>query len=92
MKDEIDELILNLKEKREIKKTRFSNTFVNSVGEIYEMYGYGAAKLYLLERLKKKRQQKEAKIILNILDRIKSMGIPREIGSFIIRKINSIKE
>jgi len=91
MGDEIDKLILELKENREIKETIFSNTFLNSVGQIYEIYGYGAAKLYLLGRMEKKKQKKEAKIILNILNRINSMGIPREIGSFIIRKINSIR-
>lgn len=91
MKDKIDELIKELRKNREIKETKFANTFLNEVGKIYEFYGYGAAKTYLIDKLNDKKKSKQAKIILSILDEINKIAMPRDIGSFIIRKINSIK-
>ena len=94
MNDEINRVILELRaELRRNGEIEIYNTFVNDIGKIYEMYGYGAAKTYLLDKLqdKNRKKQMEARIVLNILDKINNMNIPREIGSFIIRKINSIK-
>jgi hypothetical protein len=91
MDDEINKLILELRESKEIKTTEISDRSANDVGEIYERYGYGATKAYLLDRLRKRKHSKEAKIFLTLLDKIYHMAIPREIGGFIIRKINSIK-
>ncbi|RLI61795.1 MAG: hypothetical protein DRO88_12615 [Promethearchaeia archaeon] len=91
MNDKINKLILELKRDREIINTKIYNTFVNDVGKIYEIYGYGAAKVYLIDKLRDRRKQREARVILNILNRINNMNISRELVGFIIRKINSIK-
>jgi len=89
--DEIDALIRKMKEDERIKRTRFTSTIINELGRIYEIYGYGAAKAFLIDKLRNKRKEKEVRTLLRILDEINDMNYPREIGSFIIRKINSLK-
>ena len=90
--DEIDALIRKMKEDERIKRTNFTSSFINDVGKIYEIYGYGAAKLFLVEKLRDNRRRYEAKTLLYILDKVNTLNYPREIGGFIIRKIDSLKE
>lgn len=89
--DEIDELIKRMKNDERIKRIRFTSTLINEVGKIYEIYGYGAAKLFLTDKLRDKRKRQEIKTLLYILNEIDNINYPREIGGFIIRKIDSLK-
>jgi len=73
-----------------ISRTRFSNRFVNTVGEIYERDGYGATKLFLQEKAQERRTRFEAQSLLKVLDLVKSANVPPSIGGYIIRKLPTI--
>jgi len=89
--DEIDQLIKELKNNKQVQKTRFSNRFVNTIGEVYEKYGYGAARALLLDRLDNNRKSFEAQTLLQVLDKINDKNMPSSIGGFIIRKITKLR-
>lgn len=88
--DEIDELIKEFKANNNIKKTRFTRTLINETGKIYEIHGYGAAKMFLLSKQQDRRKKREINVLLNILEKINQLNYPQHIGGFIIRKIDSI--
>lgn len=89
--DEIDKLIKELRNDERVQKTRFSNRFVNTTGEIYEKYGYGATRVWLLGKSQNRRTNFQAKTLLQILDEIDEKNFPQSIGGFIIRKIMTLR-
>lgn len=89
--DIIENLVEELRENEFVQKTRFSGKFVNTVGEIYEKYGYAATRVWLSDKLYDRKTQFEARILLSILEKINNTNIPSSIGGFIIRKIDTLK-
>jgi len=63
--DEIDKLIRELRNDERIRKTRFSNKFVNTIGEVYEKYGYGATRALLLDKSDDRRTRFEAQTLFS---------------------------
>lgn len=90
--DNIEKLLNELRNDKIIRETRFRSNIINTVGEIYERYGYGSAKAYLIDKQNDIKSRNEAKALLYVLNKINNMGIPSSIGSFIIRKIDKLKE
>jgi hypothetical protein len=89
--DEIDKLIRELRNDGRVRKTRFSNRFVNTIGEVYEKYGYGATRALLLDKLDDRRARFEAQTLLEVLDKVDEKNLPSSIGGFIIRKITTLR-
>lgn len=89
--DEIDALIKELKNDERVRRTRFSNRFVNTIGEVYEKYGYGATRALLLDKLDNSKTRFEAQTLLQVLDKINDKNLPSSIGGFIIRKITTLR-
>ncbi|ADC64471.1 hypothetical protein Ferp_0290 [Ferroglobus placidus DSM 10642] len=84
--DIVDEVIEKIRNDPQIRSTRFSNKFLNTVGEICSRYGYGATRLFLLGR-----DDNESKALLKVLDMIVERNLSVEIGTLIFKKLNAIK-
>ena len=61
--DIVDEVIEKIRSDPQIRNARFSNKFLNTVGEMCSRYGYGATRLFLLGR-----DENEARALLKVLD------------------------
>lgn len=84
--DVVDEIVEKIKNNPKVRNAKFSNKFLNTVGEMCSRYGYGATRLFLLGR-----DEKEAKVLLGVLDMIEEKSLPVEIGTLIFKKLNAIK-
>jgi len=84
--DIVDEVIKKIRNDLEVKRARFSNKFLNTVGEMCSRYGYGATRLFLLGR-----DENEARVLLKVLDMIEERNLSVEIGTLIFKKLNAIK-
>jgi hypothetical protein len=84
--DLVDKLIEEIQKDTEIRQTSFSNKSLSTVGDILSRYGYGAARLYLLGK-----EEEESYVLLKVLNKVEDKGIPKEIGAFVMRKLNAIK-
>lgn len=84
--DIVDELIDKIRNDHDVTNARFSNRFLNTVGQICSRYGYGATRLFLLGRT-----EKEARVLIKILDMIEEKNLSIEIGTLIFKRLNAIK-
>jgi len=84
--DFIDKLIEEIQKDNEIRQARFSNKSLSTIGDICSRYGYGAVRLYLLGK-----EEDESSILLKVLNKIEDKGVPKELGAFVLRKLNAIK-
>ncbi len=84
--DIVDEVIEKIRNDPQIRNARFSNKFLNTVGEMCSRYGYGATRLFLLGR-----NDNEARALLKVLDIIEEKNLSVEIGTLIFKKLNAIK-
>jgi len=84
--DIIEELIEELRNDTDIRRCKFSNKFLSTVGDICSRYGYGAVRLFLLGK-----NEPEARILLKILSKIEDRNLPVELGTLIFKKLNAIK-
>ncbi len=90
--DRIEKLVREIKKDRNVSKENFSGRLINTTGEIYEKYGYGATKLYLIDKIKDKKRSYEAKILLRVVEKVEDARLPSSLGGFIIRKLNAVKK
>lgn len=67
------------------KAPPFSGKRLNEVGDVYERYGYGTARTYLIGK-----ETYQDKILVRILDEIHRSGIRPEIGAYVLRKLQPI--
>lgn len=98
--DNIERLLKEIKEDPSVwnpgterRPISFSNKFLDTVGEIYERYGMGAAKVYLMNQSGRDRIG-EAEGILRVL--MKFQKYPevitnRPIGRYVIKTLSILK-
>ena len=84
--DIVDEVIEKIRSDPQIRNARFSNKFLNTVGEMCSRYGYGATRLFLLGR-----EENEARALLKVLDILEEKNLSVELGTLILKKLNAIK-
>ena len=84
--DIVDEVIEKIRSDPQIRNAKFSNKFLNTVGEMCSRYGYGATRLFLLGR-----DEKEARALLKVLDILEEKNLSVELGTLIFKKLNAIK-
>ncbi|MEM3366639.1 MAG: hypothetical protein QXM93_09505 [Candidatus Methanomethyliaceae archaeon] len=84
--DIIEELIEELRNDSQVKQARLSNKFLATVGDVCSRYGYGAVRLFLMGQ-----DEPEAIVLLRVLEKIESRGLPSELGTLIFKKLNAIK-
>jgi len=84
--DIVDEVIEKIRSDPQIRNARFSNKFLNTVGEMCSRYGYGATRLFLLGR-----DENETRALLKVLDILEEKNLSVELGTLIFKKLNAIK-
>ena len=84
--DLVDKLIDEIQNDIEIRQAKFSNKSLSTAGDVLSRYGYGATRLYLIGK-----EEDESAVLLKVLNKIENKGIPKEIGAFVLRKLNAIK-
>jgi len=84
--DIVDEVIEKIRSDPQIRNARFSNKFLNTVGEMCSRYGYDATRLFLLGR-----DENEARALLKVLDILEEKNLSVELGTLIFKKLNAIK-
>jgi hypothetical protein len=75
------------------KPIRFSGKFLDTVGEIFEKYGFGSTKVYLMNQSGRDRMQASA--MLKVLERFGSYPeviTNRAIGRYIIKTLETLKK
>ena len=87
--DKIQKLLKEIQNDRSLMGVRYSYSFLNNVGEIFERHGFGTTKVFLLEK-----RSREADAILKILGKFEN--IPdivrnRSIGRTIIKTLENLK-
>jgi hypothetical protein len=68
MSDPIEELINKIQGHRVITNTHFTSSRLNLVGEIFERDGFGATRLYLIEKQHRDDSRAQASALLKVLD------------------------
>jgi hypothetical protein len=68
MSDPIEELIKQIQTDTAIISTHFTSSRLNLVGEVFERDGFGATRLYLLEKQDRDGSDPQATALLKVLD------------------------
>jgi len=84
--DIVDEVIEKIRNDSEVRRARFSNKFLNDVGTVCSMHGYGAVRVFLMGR-----NDNEARALLKVLDIIEEKNLSVDLGTLIFKKLNAIK-
>jgi len=96
--DSIERLLKEIKDDQFIWKLRsgrhvtFSGKFLDTVGEIFEKYGFGTTKVYLINQCGRDRIQ--ASVMLHVIEKLeKSPEVRnnRAIGRYIIKTLETLK-
>jgi len=87
--DRIQTLLKEIQNDRTLMDVRYTPRFLNNVAEIFERYGFGTTKVFLLEK-----RSREAYAILKIVDKFET--IPeivrdRSIGRMIIKTLITLR-
>jgi hypothetical protein len=95
MADPIEEILRELKDNPRVQDTRFRANFLNNVAEVYSRDGPGAAKVFLLARLDRRRERHQAQTLLDevlpVLDRSDKIRHRPAIGAFIIKTLDTLR-
>ncbi|MBC7265285.1 MAG: hypothetical protein H5T64_13160 [Chloroflexi bacterium] len=95
MTDPIEQILRKLKTNQEVMRTRFTASLLNNVGEILERDGFGAAKVYLLDRLERPELQAQARVLLNVvlptLEASPSVQQRRSLGRYIVKTLIALQ-
>ncbi len=96
MDDTIETILKKLRDDAEVRKTRFTSNFLNNVREVLDYHGFGATKVFLLDKLDKKDSQWQAQTLLKrvipLLEASDKIRTQPSIGAYIIKSLNAIKE
>lgn len=93
--DEIEKLLDEIRKDKKIQSLRprrgFPRKFLETVGEIFEVYGFGTTEVYL--RAQESRNRSEATALLHLLQKFrrcrKILNSPA-IGRYIIKTLDTI--
>ncbi len=93
--DSIEKIMKEIRADKDVQKCRFfTSNFLNNVADVFERHGYGATKVFLLEKKGRSqlRHQAEALLsVLKILDKSEEIRQNRSIGRYIIKTLITIK-
>ena len=90
MTDPINEILQRIKTNQKIRNTRFSASFLHNAGDILDRHGFGALKVFLLQK-----HEAPARVLLEevipLLENCGKIRQKRSIGHYIIKSLNAIK-
>ena len=87
--DRIQTLLKEIQNDRSLMDVHYTRASLNNTAEIFERYGFGTTKVFLLEK-----RSKEADALLKILgkfENIPEIVINRSIGRTIIKTLDTLK-
>lgn len=94
MDDPIEQLLEKIKGCDDIINTEFTNKFLNTVGEVFERDGFGAARIFLMERSERNELREQANTLLKVLELMQNtpeIHQRRSIGRIIFKAIIAFK-
>jgi len=68
--DDVENLLKEIQEDKNIVNTKFSSSFLDNVSEVYEKHGFGVTKVFLLEKQKREKLREQARALLNVLNKL----------------------
>lgn len=96
MDDPVEVILRNLKNNHQVKTTRFTSSFLNTVGDVLDQEGFGATKTFLMDRMGRRDTGFQARIVLKmvlpVLEASDKVRARRSIGRYIIKTLNTLKE
>lgn len=90
--DDVEKIITEIKNDNYIAKTKFTG-LLNDVADVYEKYGIGQTKLFLIDKKNRRELQNQAEAIMRvieIIERYPKIKNQRITCRLIIKNINSI--
>jgi hypothetical protein len=95
MPDPIAEILRKLHADTRIQQTRFTPTFLNQAGLVFERHGFGTAKDFLLDKAERYDLREQANVLLEavlpVLESCEQVRQRRALGRMIIKTLNAIK-
>jgi len=96
MDDPIELILKRLQNNQQVKKTRFTSSFLNNVGDVLDKEGFGAVKTFLMDRMERRDLRSQAQAILEevlpLLEACDKIRARRSIGRYVIKTLNTLKE
>lgn len=93
--DDVEKIMSEIEKDTIIANTRFTSGFLNDVADVYEKYGIGRTKLFLIDKQSRRELQRQAEAVrkvIEILENFPSIKTQRSTCRLILKSINSIKE
>ncbi len=93
MSDPIEELIEKLRHNREIDVRVLTSNALHNVGEVFELDGFGATRLYLLDKQNRPDSRAQATALLHVLDLMRdypAISQRRAIGRALFKSLIAI--
>lgn len=98
MDDPIQEVIESIKRQRTVRTAleydALTSSFLNNVGEVFEIYGFGTARVYLRDKRERNDLRQQADAVLGAIDCMEPCPMihkNRAIGRSIIKTLNSLE-
>lgn len=92
--DNIQKLIEEIKGDRSIMNVYYTSNFLNNVGDFFEKYGFGATKLFLLDKQSRRELKDQATALVRVLAKLEEYNevkTNRAIGRLIFKTLLSLK-
>lgn len=98
MNDPIQEVIEQMKRQRSIRtaleQNAFTSSFLNNAGEVFEVYGFGTARIYMRDKRERNDLRTQADAVMSAIDCMEACPMihkNRAIGRSIIKTLNSLE-
>src|SRR5260370_42367265 len=95
MSDPIEELIEQLRHDRDIDGRVLTPNALHEIGEVFERYGFGATRLYLLDKQNRRDSRAQASALLHVLDLMRdypAISQRRAIGRALFKSLIAIRQ
>ncbi len=96
MNDPIEEVLNQLRRKPGVQRERFSSSFLNNVGDVFEREGFATTRLFLRDKQEQSATRYQARVLLEevlpVLESCERIRQNRAIGRLVIKSLETIKE
>jgi len=95
MNDPIEDVLNQLRRKPGVQRERFSNTFLNNVGDVVEREGFATTRLFLRDKMEQTATRYQARVLLEevlpVLESCERIRQNRAIGRLVIKSLEGLK-
>lgn len=93
--DTIERIMREIRADKDVQNCKFfSSNFLNNVADVFERHGFGATKVFLLEKENRSQLRYQATAVMSVLkifDKNEEIRMNRSIGRYIIKTLITIK-